>query len=95
MSSEKKVCVNYDEVIRTLDFWAKVNRHPLKEIEWVRDNGDTIVFDERLVDAWRFVGLSNVYFAQDILTGVIAGEEQQLLDEFSDLAVIQRREDQK
>ncbi len=91
----QKVCVNYDEVMRTLEFWAKINRTNLKDIEWVRDNGDTIVYDDRLADAWRFIGLSNVYFAQDILIDVLAGKTPELLEEFKDIAELQKKEDEK
>jgi hypothetical protein len=77
----EKVQINYDEVIRTLEFWALVNRADLKEIEWVRDNGDTITYDNKLADSWKFVGLSNVYFAQIILSEVLAGNQEKVIKE--------------
>lgn len=74
--------VYYDEVMRQLQIRAALNRLPLDEIEWVRDDGTPIVFDKRLLEGWKFIGLNNVNFPELVLSRVLAGEEQELLEEF-------------
>ena len=86
--------VNYDEVMRTLDFWKKVNSSELKDVEWVRDDGSPIVCNKILIDAWKFIGMTNIYFAQDILSQVLEGKEEELVKELSHIANLQRAEDE-
>ena len=80
-----KITVNYDEVMRCLTYLSRVRDPGLEEIEWVRDNGDVIEINERLVKHWKFVGLSNDFFAETIIQGVLNGEQEELLEEFADL----------
>lgn len=41
----------------------EINAIPLKDIEWYNDDGTICDFSEEILDEWRFVGLSNFYFA--------------------------------
>lgn len=73
--------VNYDEVLRQMEIRSGINRMPLEEIEWVRDDGTKIVFDPKLVDEFKFIGLSNINFVELFLSRVVEGEEKELLEE--------------
>lgn len=77
--------VNYDEVMRMITYKNNINAIPLKDIEWVRDDGSVIEFDKRLIDIYKFTGLSNTFFAQDIITNVTEGKETEILEELKDL----------
>lgn len=80
-----KTRINYDHIIRLMEYRKMLDNLDPKEIEWVRDDGEVISCDERLVKAYRFTGMGNTYFAIDILSGVVKGKEQELLEEFKDL----------
>jgi hypothetical protein len=73
--------VNYDEVLRQMEIRSGINRMPLEEIEWVRDDGTRIVFDPKLVDEFKFIGLNNTSFVELFLSRVVEGEEKELLEE--------------
>jgi hypothetical protein len=76
-----KACVNYDAIMRWLEFKKKVNSHDLSDIEWVRDDGSTITFDPKLIEEWKFMGMTNVSFVELFLTRVVEGQEKELLKE--------------
>ncbi len=73
--------VNYDEVIRWLEYKSSINKLELKDIEWMRDDGTKIEFDPRLIERFNFIGLNNINFAELFLTRVLAGEQGELLKE--------------
>lgn len=73
--------VNYDEVLRQMEIRSGINRTPLEEIEWVRDDGTKIVFDPKLVDEFKFIGLNNISFVELFLSRVVEGEEKELFEE--------------
>jgi len=73
--------VNYDEVLRQMEIRFGINRMPLEEIEWVRDDDTKIVFDPKLVDEFKFIGLNNTSFVELFLSRVVEGEEKELLEE--------------
>jgi hypothetical protein len=73
--------VNYDEVLRHMEIRSGINRMPLEEIEWVRDDGTKIVFDPKLVDEFKFIGLNNISFVELFLSRVVEGEEKELFEE--------------
>jgi hypothetical protein len=75
--------VNYDEVVRQMEIRSGINRCPLEEIEWVRDDGSKIEFDLKLVEEFKFIGLNNINFVELFLSRVVEGEEKELLEEFS------------
>lgn len=77
--------VNYDEVIRVLDYLDIVNGYKLKEIEWVRDDGTKIEVNPKVLEHWRFVGMSNHSFVEMILCEIVAGKEKEILEEFGQL----------
>lgn len=47
----------------------EINAIPLKDIEWCNDDGTICEFSEELLNEWKFVGLSNTYFALYQLIG--------------------------
>lgn len=67
--------VNYDEVIRLLDFKRKVNTVDLEEIEWIRDDGSKIPISKELIDKWKLVGMTNFCFAELVVNFVVAKKE--------------------
>jgi len=73
--------VNYDEVVRQMEIRSGINRCPLEEIEWVRDDGTKIEVNPKLVDEFKFIGLNNTSFVELFLSRVIEGEEKELLEE--------------
>lgn len=74
--------VSYDEVKRVQEFIDKINKINLKDIEWIKDDGEVIKFNKKLINYWKFIGLSNNCFAQEILSKVVNGEEKEILEEF-------------
>lgn len=75
--------VNFNEVMRLIQVKNGINRIPLEEIEWVRDDGSKIEFDSRLTEEWKFMGMSNVHFVELFLARVVAGEQKELLKELA------------
>lgn len=73
--------VNFDEVMRLLKFKKEINDLSLEEIEWVRDDESIIKVDPRIIEDWKFVGLSNCYFADINLTRIVEGKEKEVLKE--------------
>jgi len=73
--------VNYDEVVRLIKMRFAINRCPLEEIEWVRDDGTKIEVNPKLIQEWKFIGLSNIDFPDFILSRIIAGEEKELFED--------------
>lgn len=76
-----KTRVNYDEVMRLAEFRSKIESLELKDIEWVRDNGEVINFNEELIEYWRFVGMTNFHFATSVLIDIVNGKESEILKE--------------
>jgi hypothetical protein len=64
-----------------MEIRAGINRMPLEEIEWVRDDGTKIAFDPKLVEEFKFIGLNNTSFVELFLSRVVEGEEKELLEE--------------
>jgi predicted negative regulator of RcsB-dependent stress response len=61
MSDKLKVDLN--ELERALNYLKTINQHELKNIEWWR--GDVEVKpSDKLIEEFRFTGLSNVDFAE-------------------------------
>lgn len=73
--------VNFDEVMRALTFQSEVNALPLEEIEWVRDDGSVVKVDPKIIEDWKFVGLSNFCFVEINLTRIAEGKEDEVLKE--------------
>lgn len=61
--------VNVDEVVRLKARLKEINNLKLEEIEWVNDKGEPIVIEKAVIEEWRFVGLSNCYFVEDVING--------------------------
>lgn len=57
-----KLKVNLDELERALNYLGVINKHQLKDIEWRRGDAQLKPSD-KLIDEFRFTGLSNVDFA--------------------------------
>jgi hypothetical protein len=58
-----KLKVDLDELERTLNYLKIINHHELKNIEWRRGDVE-IKPSDKLVEDFRFTGLSNVDFAE-------------------------------
>lgn len=87
--------VNYDEVVRQMEIRSSINRMPLEDIEWVRDDGTKIEFDPKLVDEFKFIGLNNISFVEFFLSRVVEGEEKQLLEELEWKEEIYKKSEKK
>jgi len=87
--------VNYDEVVRQMEIRSGINRMPLEDIEWVRDDGTKIEFDPKLVDEFKFIGLNNISFVEFFLSRVVGGEEKQLLEELEWKEEIYKKSEKK
>lgn len=55
--------VNVEEVEQWLRFRERVNDMPLDQIQWYR-NGERIEIPTAAIEDWKFIGLSNVCFAE-------------------------------
>lgn len=78
-----KTEVNYDHLIRLLEERRNYNKIPLEDIEWVRDDGSKIEVDPKIIEDWKFIGLSNSEFAELCLSRIVAGEQEELLKELT------------
>jgi len=58
--------VNLHELCAALDYMKSINEQDLCDIEWHRD-GVPVVIPEEAIDEWRFVGLTNTYFAESYI----------------------------
>lgn len=74
-------CVNYDAMMRLLKTKGEVNSFKLEDIEWVRDDGTVIQVDPKIIEDWKFVGMTNISFVELILCRIAAGEQEQVLKE--------------
>ena len=63
--------VSLKEVKNYLDFIQKVNSVPLEDIVWMDENGKDIKLTKEELEEWRFIGLSNVCYAETNLLGKI------------------------
>ncbi len=79
----KKICISYDAILRWLDFKKVINGTDLNDIEWVRDDGSVIEFNPELIEHWKFMGMTNVCFAELFLSRVVDGEGDKLLEELN------------
>ena len=57
--------VNVEDVMKLKAEIAKINDLPIEEIEWHKD-GKKIEIYKADVDFWKYVGLSNLYFLEQI-----------------------------
>lgn len=61
--------VNADEVMRLIEQLEEINSVPLADIEWVNDKGEVLTFDDKTLERWRFVGMSNRSFVEFVVFG--------------------------
>ncbi len=73
--------VNVDEILRIKARLKEINSLKLEEIEWVNDKGDPIVVEKSLIAEWKFTGLSNCYFAEDVIQDGGKDFKEQLAEE--------------
>lgn len=55
--------INLEHLAKITEYINLVNHTPLKQIRWVY-NGQVQKIDEKTLDDWRYVGLSNYTFAK-------------------------------
>lgn len=58
--------VNVEELRRALDYIADINNTPLEDIWW-EINGEVMRVEKEKIEEWKFIGLSNVFYAEDNL----------------------------
>jgi hypothetical protein len=71
--------------MKMMEFRKMIDELDPLEIEWVRDDGTIISCNKDLITAFTYTGMGNTYFATSVLSQIIDGKEQELLDEFKDL----------
>jgi hypothetical protein len=59
--------VNLSELKSALLYIDKLNQAELASIEWVDYEGKKIDIDPGLIESWRYVGLSNKVFAEQVI----------------------------
>lgn len=69
--------VNYDEVLRHIEYRRKINQCPIEEVEWVRDDGSKIEVKQEYIDDFKITGLSNVCFAETFIWNIVNGINSQ------------------
>jgi hypothetical protein len=57
------VSVSIEEIRRIYDRIAEINNYDLKDIIWT-ENDSVIVIDPRVIECFKYVGLSNTYFIE-------------------------------
>ena len=73
--------INYDEILRYFDYAEKINSVKLKDIEWVRDDGSKIEIKPKLLELFRYVGVTNLMFAEMLMEDILAGKQDELIKE--------------
>jgi hypothetical protein len=58
--------VELKELERVLAYIKCINDTPLDKIDWVKD-GISVKVEDNLIDEWKYIGLTNHYFAIDHL----------------------------
>ena len=58
--------VEMSKIKEIYEFLTKLNNEKLENIIWV-DGDNTIQITQAEIDAWKFTGLTNYYFAKQIL----------------------------
>jgi hypothetical protein len=58
----KRVKIRISEIIELTNREREINRPDLKDIDFIDDSGKIVNIDEKIVEDFRFCGLSNVDF---------------------------------
>lgn len=61
-----RLTVDLGELERVLTYIKKINDQPLEQIDWVR-GGIAVKVQGDQIEAWKYTGLCNRYFAVDNL----------------------------
>lgn len=63
--------IDVEEVRKLHARMKEINSVPLEEIEWF-ENGKKIDVDSEIISDWKFMGLTNFYFAVDLDMSAVA-----------------------
>lgn len=56
--------IKLSDVQQMMELERSINSVPLQEIEWIDDFGKVIQVSEEEIEEWKFIGMSNVSFAE-------------------------------
>lgn len=54
--------ITIENILATEEWRDNINKTPLKEIEFLDENGNVVNIDEEIYRQWKFAGLNNIDF---------------------------------
>lgn len=58
-----KTQIHLPELKKAIDYIKELEKIPLKDIEWIDENGKVVEIPEKEIQDWKFTGMGNKYFA--------------------------------